>query len=124
MGKRANYRKKDGSRLSAVEYRKRRKREIYFHISLVILIPILMITGVFVALNKIKNGKVPVQEVEIADNSTQELTIIDTVVEDVEIEEKNPYLARSADSDSFFEGYDASLDSDTVGITSEEVQSV
>ncbi|WP_158589455.1 D-alanyl-D-alanine carboxypeptidase family protein [Butyrivibrio sp. CB08] len=123
MGTRANYRKKDGSRLSAVEYRKRRKREIYFHISLVILIPILLITVVFVAVNKIKNGNDQVEPGEIADNSTQELTIIDTMIEDVEIEEENPYLARSADSDSFFDGYDASLDSDTVGITSEEVQS-
>ncbi len=125
MGKRANYRKKDGTRLSAVEYRKRRQREIYFHISLVVLIPVLLITTIFLAVNKVKTNKdnESVQEIEIVDNSSEELSIIDTVIADVEVEEENPYLERSVDSDSFFEGYNIDLDSDTVGITSEGVYS-
>ncbi len=125
LGKRANYRKKDGTRLSAVEYRKRRQREIYFHISLVVLIPVLLITTIFLAVNKVKTNKdnESVQEIEIVDNSSEELSIIDTVIADVEVEEENPYLERSVDSDSFFEGYNIDLDSDTVGITSEGVYS-
>ena len=123
MGTRANYRKKDGSRLSATEYRKRRKREIYFHLSLLVLVPVLLITGIIVLVHKIKVSK----ETEVApievENSTEELSIIDTVINDVEIEEENPYLTRSTDSESFFEGYDFKIDSETVGITSEEVYS-
>ncbi|MBO5623565.1 MAG: hypothetical protein J5959_18270, partial [Butyrivibrio sp.] len=123
MGTRANYRKKDGSRLSATEYRKRRKREIYFHLSLMILIPILLITGIIVLVHKIKVSKeTPVEPIEVQ-NSTEELSIIDTVINDVEIEEESPYLTRSSDSESFFEGYDFKIDSETVGITSEEVYS-
>ena len=123
MEKKANYRKKDGSRLSAVEYRKRRQREIYFHMGIVILIPILIILGISFAVHKVRSAKEDVQEIEITENSTQELSIIDTVIEDVEIEEENPYLAKSDDSGSFFEGYSVDIDFDTVGITSEEVYS-
>ena len=123
LGTRANYRKKDGSRLSATEYRKRRKREIYFHLSLMILIPTLLITGIIVLVHKIKVSKeTPVEPIEVQ-NSTEELSIIDTVINDVEIEEESPYLTRSSDSESFFEGYDFKIDSETVGITSEEVYS-
>ena len=123
MGTRANYRKKDGSRLSASEYRKRRKREIYFHISLVVLIPILLISSIIVVIHKVKHkNEAPVHPVEV-ENSTEEISIIDTVIEDVEIEEENPYLTKSTDSESFFEGYDFQIDSETVGITSEEVYS-
>ena len=106
LGTRANYRKKDGSRLSATEYRKRRKREIYFHISLLILVPILLLTGILVLVHRIKLGKeASIEPIEV-ENSTEELSIIDTVINDVEIEEENPYLTRSADSESFFDGYD------------------
>jgi len=123
LGTRANYRKKDGSRLSASEYRKRRKREIYFHISLVVLIPILLISSIIVVIHNVKHkNEAPVHPVEV-ENSTEEISIIDTVIEDVEIEEENPYLTKSTDSESFFEGYDFQIDSETVGITSEEVYS-
>lgn len=124
LGTRANYRKKDGSRLSATEYRKRRKREIYFHIILLILVPILLLSGILVLVHRIKLSKEAssIEPIEVV-NSTEELSIIDTVINDVEIEEENPYLTRSADSESFFDGYDFKIDSDTVGITSEEVYS-
>jgi len=123
LGTRANYRKKDGSRLSASEYRKRRKREIYFHISLVVLVPILLISSILVIIHRVKvNKKSDIQPV-VVENSTEELSIIDTVVEDVELEEESPYLIKSTDSESFCEGYDFQIDSDTVGITSEEVYS-
>lgn len=123
LGTRANYRKKDGSRLSATEYRKRRKREIYFHLSLLILVPILLITGIIVLIHRVKVNKETIAMPIEVQNSTEELSIVDTVINDVEIEEENPYLAKSTDSENFIEGYDFKIDSETVGITSEEVYS-
>ena len=126
MGNRANYRKKDGTRLSAAEYRRRRKIEIYTHIGMLICGIAAVIFTVFGIVHLIKNiHSRPEQTVvpEISDVATQEISIIDTVIEDVEIEEENPYLAKSDDSDSFFDGYAVSEDDDTAYISSEDVLS-
>ena len=91
-----------------------------------------MLTAIFLALIgtsifiivKVTHKSPEPQEAEIvADNSTENITIIDTVVEDVEIEEENEYLLKSDDSDKFFEGYVIEQDENTAYIASEEVQS-
>ncbi|MCR5671521.1 MAG: serine hydrolase [Butyrivibrio sp.] len=121
-----NYRKKDGRRLSAAEYRKRRKLEIILHITLLVSAAVLLILGVNLLIKTIKHavsGKdQPAETVE----STVEATVVDTVVDDVEVEEQeeeNPFLETSDDSKSFFEGYSVDEDSNTSAITSENVLS-
>ncbi len=129
MGNRANYRKKDGTRLTAAEYRKRRQKEIYTHLAMFGVCALIVIMGGVGIVHQITKAGKPKQEkvaeLELPDQSIQDLTIIDTVVEDVEIEEEenSPYLAKSDDSDSFFEGYSVSADDDTAYISSEGVLS-
>ncbi len=133
MEKRANYRKKDGQRLSAAEYRKRRKREIIMRLSMLAAAFVAVIVGVVCLIvnisHKVKDKANHKQEevaevvVEETDTATTELSIIDTVVEDVEIEEENTYLTKSVDSESFFDGYSVTMDSDTLYISSEQVYS-
>ena len=120
--RKAHYRTRDGQRMSASQYKKRRKLEIYFHIASLVLILGLITSGICFLAYKLKHK--PVENTEVAqDAATTELTIVDTVVEDVEIEEENPYLKASEDADSFFDGYIVDIDSDTAYISSEEVQS-
>ena len=122
---RANYRKKDGHRLSAVEYRKRRQKEIIFHISLLAAVCIAVLTGViFLIVKVVHRPKNQIEETAVEEQAaTEEVSIIDTVVEDVELEEENIYLTKSEDSESFFDGYSIDIDSDTAYIASEEVYS-
>lgn len=122
---RANYRKKDGHRLSAVEYRKRRQKEIIFHISLLAAVCIAVLTGViFLIVKVVHRPKNQIEEAAVEEQAaTEEVSIIDTVVEDVELEEENIYLTKSEDSESFFDGYSIDIDSDTAYIASEEVYS-
>lgn len=122
---RANYRKKDGHRLSAVEYRKRRQKEIIFHISLLAAVCIAVLTGViFLIVKVVHRPKNQIEETSVEEQAaTEEVSIIDTVVEDVELEEENIYLTKSEDSESFFDGYSIDIDSDTAYIASEEVYS-
>ena len=126
MGNKANYRRKDGQRLTAEEYRNRRKKEIRIHlamfggsIAVLLILVILLVTKV--------SGKKD-KTVDTIAAESEEVDIIDTIVDDVEIEdeddeEANPYLAKSDDSESFFDGYDITISSNTPYISSEEVQS-
>ena len=121
---RVNYRKKDGQRLSAAEYRKRRQREIVLHLSLIAAVFLFVVTGIIVLIVKVTHKPKEVAvEPAIEEAATEQVTIIDTVVEDVVIEEENQYLARSEDSKSFFDGYSVDVDSDTAYISSEGVYS-
>lgn len=121
---RANYRKKDGQRLSAAEYKKRRQREIALHLGMLTAVFITLITSsIFIIFKITHREKEPVQEELVVDNSTEELSIIDTVVEDVEVEPECAYLQKSEESASFFEGYSIESDSDTAYISSEGVYS-
>ncbi len=121
---RANYRKKDGQRLSAAEYKKRRQREIALHLGMLTAVFITLITSsIFIIFKITHREKEPVQEELVVDNSTEELSIIDTVVEDVEVEPECAYLQKSEESTSFFEGYSIESDSDTAYISSEGVYS-
>ena len=120
---RANYRKKDGQRLTAAEYRKRRQKEIILHLSMLAAIFFALIgTSIFIIYKVTHRNSGPEPE-EVADNATETMTIIDTLVQDVEIEEENEYLQKSDDSSTFFDGYVIEQDEDTAFIASEEVQS-
>ncbi len=118
--RKTHYRTRDGQRMNASQYKKRRKLEIILHISLFFLILILIISGIVFISNKLK---APAEEIQATDEASTDLTIVDTEIKEVEIEDENPYLAKSADADTFFEGYDVAVNSDTPYIYSKEVQS-
>ena len=123
--RKAHYRTKDGQRLNASQYRKRRQLEIYFHLSVFVLVIVLFFSGIAFLAYKIKH-KANTEEIIVAtDNASEELTIVETVVEDTEpaLEEVSPYLEKSKDSDSFFEGYNVEITSDTAYISSENTMS-
>lgn len=125
LEKRANYRKKDGQRLTAAEYRSRRKKEIIFHLSLLGAGLLALIFTVVLIVSKISTGSRV--EAEAAENPTEEataeITVVETIVNDETVEEEiNPFLEESEDSEFFFEGYEPLNDS--VGyLGSEEVNS-
>ncbi len=124
LGSRANYRKKDGQRLSATEYKKRRQKEIALHLGVLIAVFITLITASIVIIYKVTHReKPPVQEEIVVENATEEISIIDTVIEEVEEEQESAYLQKSEDSSAFFEGYSIQSDSDTAYISSEGVYS-
>ncbi|RKM57160.1 D-alanyl-D-alanine carboxypeptidase [Butyrivibrio sp. X503] len=119
--RKAHYRKRNGDRLSASEYKARRKREIIFHFALMIIALVLCIVGLLFLIKKITHKK---DEVVPPDNSTQELTVVDTIVKKEEKKElkkeaENPMLKKSEDASAFFEGYDISISDDTAYISSE-----
>ena len=115
--RKAHYRKRNGDRLSASEYKARRKREIIFHFALMIAILLFCIIGLVLLIKKVTHKK---EEVVPPDNSTEELTVVDTIVKEEEKkEEENPFLKKSEDASSFFEGYEVSLSDDTAYISSE-----
>ena len=124
--RKTNYRTKDGQRLTAEQYKKRRKFEIIFHLSLLaaLFIAIICLIGT-IAYKAIHKPDAQAQEVveTATDSATAELTIVDTIVEDMVIEEDNPYLKSSEDSASFFNGYEITIDDNTKLITSDNVQS-
>lgn len=122
---RANYRKKDGQRLTAAEYRKRRQKEIILHLSMLSALFILLVGASVFIIHKVTHKAPSPAEAEIVeDNSAEEVSIIDTVIDDVEIEEEeNEYLLKSDDSENFFDGYVIEQDENTAYIASEEVQS-
>ncbi|MDC7295230.1 serine hydrolase [Butyrivibrio sp. DSM 10294] len=116
MEKKANYRKKDGQRLTVSEYKSRRKKEIIFHLSLLGAGVFALIFTVFLIISKL-TGKSPV-EAEAAENPTEEataeLTVVETIIDDTDSSEPeniNPFLEKSEDAQSFFEGYEPSADS-------------
>lgn len=121
---RVNYRRKDGRRLTASEYRKRRQKEIILHLTMMAsLIILFVVTSVFLIHNITHKKSEPVQAEILEDTANEEMTIIDTVIDDVEIEEENEYLLKSEDSENFFDGYVIEQDENTAYIASEEVQS-
>ena len=121
---RANYRRKDGQRLTAAEYRKRRQKEIILHLGMLVALFLALIgISIFIIIKATHRSSEPTKAEITDDAPTEEVSIIDTVVEDVEIEEENEYLLKSDDSTSFFEGYAIKQDEDTAYIASEEVQS-
>jgi len=125
---RANYRKKDGQRLSASEYRARRKREIIFHISSLVAILLAVTVGtVFIihSISKSHNNN-EVNEASTADTIQelpQEVAIVDTIIDDVELSQVSKYQDRSDESTSFFDGYIVEQDSNTAYISSDNVKS-
>lgn len=123
MERKANYRKKDGQRLTAAEYRSRRKKEIILHLSLLGAGALgLLIAVIFIVVKTIGNS--PAEAVaadEPSDVATAEITVVETIVNDIEEpEEINPFLEPSEDAASFFEGYEVNEDSMTY-ISSEDV---
>ncbi len=127
MGNRANYRRKDGTRLSAYEYRKKRQKEIYTHFIMLISGLLALSLGIVFVVHKINSGHKNTDELVVENNiseaATEQISIVDTIVEDVVVEEESPYLAKSDDCSSFFEGYVISEDDDTAYISSEGVLS-
>ncbi len=116
LEKKANYRKKDGQRLTVSEYKSRRKKEIIFHLSLLGAGVFALIFTVFLIISKL-TSKSPV-EAEAAENPTEEataeLTVVETIIDDTDSSEPeniNPFLEKSEDAQSFFEGYEPSTDS-------------
>ena len=122
--RKANYRTKDGQRLTAQQYKNRRKFEIILHLSLLVACIVAVICLAVTLIHKSIHNANTQEVVETAtDTATAELTIVDTIVEDVVIEEDNPYLKTSEDSASFFSGYEVTIDDNTKLITSDNVQS-
>ena len=113
LERKANYRKKDGQRLTAAEYRSRRKKEIILHLSLLGAGALgLLIAVIFIVAKTMTKTPVEAEAAdEPVDAATTELTVVETIVNDIEEpEEINPFLEKSEDAASFFEGYEASLD--------------
>lgn len=122
--RKATYRTKDGQRLTAQQYKNRRKFEIILHLSLLVACIVAVICLAVTLIHKSIHKANTQEVVETAtDSATAELTIVDTIVEDVVIEEDNPYLKSSEDSASFFSGYEVTIDDNTKLITSDNVQS-
>ena len=125
MGKRVNYRDRDGNRLSISEYKARRKREITRRLALLISSIVLGLVLIFSAI--FHHGHSKSNIVEAADNSSEEVSfepepeVVETIVEDVESEEQNPFLLPSEDAVSFFEGYNIDISEDTEYISNENV---
>lgn len=127
MGRKVNYRKRDGQRLSISEYKARRKKEIARRLALLVSSVVLVVVLISSAVihHKTKNSRI----VEAAESASLEVSdvkeaeIIDTVVEDVEIEEENSFLTKSEDASSFFDGYNVEVSENTEYISSENVLS-
>jgi len=121
--RKANYRTRDGQRLTAQQYKNRRKFEIILHLSLLVACFVAVICLIGALIHKAVYRPDTQEVVETAtDSATAELTIVDTIVEDVVVED-NPYLKSSEDSASFFSGYEVTIDDNTKLITSDNVQS-
>ncbi len=128
-----NYRKLDGQRLTISEYKARRKKEIRNHLIMLgasfVLVLVIIISLVFIIKHKgnTNNLTETTSEVSSEESSISEVSqpeIVDTIVEDVEIEEEpNPFLSKSDDAESFFSGYSIGSGDDTTYISSENVLS-
>ncbi|MCR5557308.1 MAG: D-alanyl-D-alanine carboxypeptidase [Butyrivibrio sp.] len=127
MDNKINYRNRDGRRLTIAEYKKRRQKEIIFHLSLV-GICIILIIGSIVSIS-IKLHKNKKRAEEMAAESVPEtpvVQIVDTKVDEPEPEveeETNPFMEASEDAASFFAGYTANITDDVSYISSENVLS-
>ncbi len=124
--RKANYRKKDGQRLSAVEYRDKRKKEIRLHVTMLIAGTVIVVGGIGALILKFTYKPVEPANQEIFEEATADVSILEAIEEEKEKEteeDKSRYLTRSEDADSFFEGYEISSDDSTRYIASENVYS-
>ncbi len=129
MGNKANYRKRDGQRLTISEYKKRRQKEIIFHLSIIVVSVIALISSIAIISRKIKandkgDGLAAVEESSYETSIAEE--IVETQIEEAEEiveEEPNPFLEASSDSASFFEGYSPNLSNNVSYISSDNVNS-
>ena len=124
----SNYRKKDGQRLSASEYRSRRKKEIILHLGTLAAIFLAVIVGTVLLIHSIgkskkSSGESAAESITIEELPEEKPEIIDTIINDVELPDTSKYMDRSDESSSFFDGYIAQQDSDTAYISSENVLS-
>ncbi|MBQ3796167.1 MAG: D-alanyl-D-alanine carboxypeptidase [Butyrivibrio sp.] len=123
-----NYRNRDGSRLTITEYKKRRKKEIILHLSIVGIAIILIIASIVSITIKLRSKKNTDTQAEVTENDAPEINIVETDImepeSEPEIEEEvNPFLEASEDAASFFSGYDISISDDSTYISSENVLS-
>ncbi len=127
MNNKINYRNRDGQRLTISEYKKRRQKEIIFHLSLVGICFVLIIGSIISISIKLHKNKLKREEAQIEATQIQEqIPIVKTKVEDVEPvveEETNPFLQASEDASSFFSGYTANISDNVSYISSENVLS-
>ncbi len=123
MGNRANYRNKDGQRLTTYQYREKRAKEIKLHVTMLLAGVILIMSGIGFLILKFTLKPTNIDNADIFEQATNEVSIVDTIVEDEPVEEQKGYLSKSADSESFFEGYSIDVDDATKYISSEEVLS-
>ena len=131
MGKRVNYRNRDGSRMTISEYKERRKKEIRLHIGLLIggfTAIIVLIIAVTMKVTKPLNHNT-IDEVIAADEASYEYSeateIVDTDLTQEEIiEEENPgFYEASEDASAFFDGYEVEVSDDTAYISSDNTKS-
>ncbi len=131
MGKRVNYRNRDGSRMTISEYKERRKKEIRLHIGLLIggfTAIIVLIIAVTMKVTKPLNHNT-IDEVIAADEASYEYSeateIFDTDLTQEEIieEEKPGFYEASEDASAFFEGYEVEVSDDTAYISSDNTKS-
>ena len=127
MDIKASYRSRDGHRLTIDEYKKKRKKEIILHLSMIgvcFLLILISIISIAVKLHsKRMSIETPVNEVvEEPVVEIVETAVVDTEPEIVE-EEVNPFLEASEDAASFFSGYDISVSDESTYISSENVLS-
>ena len=106
-----NYSNRDGSRLTITEYKKRRKKEIILHLSIVGIAIILIIASIVSITIKLRSKKNTDTQAEVTENDAPEINIVETDImepeSEPEIEEEvNPFLEASEDAASFFSGYD------------------
>lgn len=131
MNNKANYRKKDGQRLTISEYKQRRKKEIAFHLSLLTGGTICFVVLIVFLISKFSGRSNTIVEAsssdEVSIESSYESSATESVMEEesmaVSEPELPPYCVRSEDADSFFEGYEAVISDDTTYISSENVKS-
>ncbi len=126
---RVNYRKKDGQRLTIAEYKARRKKEIIIHMSMLAALVIFILSAVIYGISHISFPKGSISEaavdeasVEQIEEATTEISVVDTIVEDIEPEEEDsPFKCKSKDASFFFDGYSVEFSDDTEYICSDNV---
>ena len=127
MDNKINYRNRDGQRLTIAEYKKRRQKEIIFHLSLIGICFILIIGSIVsIAIKIHKNRKRAEELVAESVSEASVVEIVDTKVEEPEPEieeETNPFMEASEDAASFFAGYSANISDNVSYISSENVLS-
>ncbi len=125
MSNRANYRNKDGKRLTTYQYREKRQKAIKLPVTMLFAGVILVMSGIGFLILKFTLKPTNTDKTEIFEEATHEVPVVQTITEDDQppAEEEKGYCAKSADSESFFEGYSIDPDDSTKYISSEEVYS-